>query len=402
MPLGNYGYDPAQYRSNFDFIGKAGQQVGEAVDAGVAQSKEKKLDAMNQQLYSEAVQHAQAMGDTGKKIGFVPEAIPKPMPGQRDYHVTMTQYAMKMYQAAAEQNVHQQMLDSSKALGAKVAGVESGAATAPTQQAAAEGVTAGREQGAAETQMAQPQTLGPQTDRPAMLKTNVSGQTAFDMNASPEAVAKQDTGARPVTSTELSDAAASQGLSGDESVKSMVGTREKREAAQEKGDLATQMGELRTSLADKNNQTKIDIDNANNAVKIALAREHDALSLKLDAFKRGDKKAESYEKLHADYLKLQQENEKAMTDVEDRIHSGLTTDRQADHVKALSDNKAAIDAEIKQLDDAEKASGTALGKAKATEKKPLTPDVVSQAKTKFGSDKKAAKKWLKSQGYDVQ
>jgi hypothetical protein len=172
MPLGDYGYNPANYRPNFGFIAEAGKDIGTAVDAGVADYKQGQVDKTNQQLYSEIKAHAQALDKTNpnirQQIGFTDETIRVPAKGesQAEYTKWATAYAHDLMTKAYEANLQQHLQETSKNLATQVGSIESGAINKTTQQAEQFGMVAGRQDAEANQTLANVPQFGLRTALP--------------------------------------------------------------------------------------------------------------------------------------------------------------------------------------------------------------------------------------------
>ena len=419
MSLGSYGYDPVEHRQNFNFIGDAAHGIGKAIDTGAALQRQGQDDQFNQQLYSQIKAHAASIDPKiREQIGYGDDVISGVAPIKGESRM---EYVKRATSLAHDLQYKAYQTGTSGELAKTIGAVESGAYGKEVQQAEQEGVTAGR-QGVAPAQFADSTTFGPKTampppateftnpaftnaprqgmpisppvqDQSAFQQSTPDGVTPLDVRLSPENAVQglntrpglnvnaqpetdfnrtalpENTPAganqkRPVTASEVADAAVLRGVADAPGVKEMETTREKDDLTKTREAL-TQMGiTSREKIAGEGSETKKEIADKNNLTRMLLAKDHANLQLRLEHFKAGQKSKNDYDVLKKDYLKIQIDNDKALTEAQDRMKTGLDVKDLKDHVATLTGNQQAIADEIAMLDKAEEESGTPLGKTK--------------------------------------
>ena len=357
-----YGYEPAQYRPSFGFIGEAAGKVGSAIDTGIA---EYETSSYNKQLYSEAVQHAQSIGDVGKQIGFTPETVPKPAPSQNptEYQRIMTNYAHEMMIKAYEAKVHQQVLDSSKSLAQGVTDTTSGFPqlksdlTTSAQQGT--DVAAEREQAAIAARggpgvgVRAPE--GFEVDRTST--PQLSPEAQADVGSTPQQMADKYTPpARSVSSTQFAAAAAATGAAGGPGIKETQESLEKSEGLESKVQTAAMERTSKEKIANQGNETKILIE----GMKTKVAERKNSLyerAIGIQSQKMSDEKRKSL----ADLL-VKIATVKASTAIgEIKLTGDPLVDKDAfAPITAANQN---LDDLEKQLTEVEKIKDTDFGKA---------------------------------------
>jgi len=296
-----YGYDPAEYRPDFGFIAKAGQEIGSAVDKGMEQHKQNQEDSLNQQLYNEIKQHAQTLDPKlREQIGFTDDTIRSPSKGEshQEYAKWATEYAHNMLTKADEAQRQQLVKSSSQKLAGDVQTLET--TGAPPIAGTAEAVQTGRDIGQGENAM-KDTTFGPQPERQAMLSMPKPPE---DLTKPPEQIESETaTAPRPVTSIELSDAAKARGAD----MKSEIETREKREERESQEKRAGERTQAQEDIADK----KIAAAKEQSDKKIAAQQKMWEIKqpylykkLAIDAHAKTAKNQNDYDKLVIEYQKL--------------------------------------------------------------------------------------------------
>jgi hypothetical protein len=293
---------------------------------------------------------------------------------------------------AHKAGVAQQLIDSSKNLAQNVQKTETG--NVPLQQGMQDSVQAGRTQGAIDTTPPSATQIGPQEQRPAML---TMPKPPSDLTAPPEQVASEAVPqARPVSSTELSTAAAAQDVGESPDVKNMIETRKTSEGLESKVQTAAAGMASKEKIANEGNETKILIAGMRDK------RAEQSLQLKqrenaLDYMKFSHDKRKQY----VDLLEKAKVAAATIEINKQRIISGELADPK--EMAGISAKQEELGNYITTLEKMEHDENQGYGAA-ADKTKPLTTAIVQQLQTKYGitpEGRKKAKAEAKKQGYKV-
>jgi hypothetical protein len=265
----------------------------------------------------------------------------------------MTNYAHEMMIKAYEAKVHQQLIDSSKNLGANVQKTETG--NVPLQQGVQEAVESGRTQGAIDTTLPSTTQIGPQEQRPAML---TAPKPPADLTApSGQVAAEAVTQARPVSSTELSSAAAAADVGESPDVKSMIETRKTSEGLESKVQTAAMERASKEKIANQGNETKILIAAMKDKYQKEMLELH-RRALGLQFMKNSEQKKAEYLKLKQGYQSLLLKAQSEKTSLADPMKVGLSPTEQTTYqsdldtmISGMTDDITALDETAQKTDE---------------------------------------------------
>jgi hypothetical protein len=436
---------PQQFK-DVDYIGAARQMgtdvmnVGQAVDSSIAQTHaQSKLDKINKdrfaqtsKIYSSAQEFLNAYPDPEVKALAKNLRPPTEQDDPEKYHAETAKSLAGIIPILSRNGKDPNALGSALAshdaltpealtaihdhagqmVAQNVARNESGQTTAD--------LTGAVEQGRMATPLApsQPPAMQPESSenagtglsipRQGLSQAPIAPQTKFDMTAPAADVASQglDSQGKPVSSTDVQAAGSAVGAGESKAITGLVSSKEKQEALNVKEDTNAQLADIKKTMEEGKN-TRFDKGEegknyraelaANSREAIAAMRKgYEDERLSIDRMKAGTEKLTQYLDLYAKYSAQLISATKA-----NEANKGNTILSSEDQNKNAQD-LATIQSGLSEIRSKLGLAGVETDKNLKAVKKPLTPDIVSQAKKQFGTDKSAAKKWLKDQGYDVK